>query len=132
MRRSINRVILLGRIGRDAETTQTSGGVAVSNFSLATARSVKTKSGGYKDQTDWHNLVVWQSENLAPYLTKGKQLLIEGRLHTTPGRTMGSVRVCEAWEVSCSAGGNRPDWLQAEWPGVWIRVARSGAALPRF
>ncbi len=49
MSRSVNRVILLGHIGRDAETTQTPGGVTVSNFSLATARSVKTKSDGYKD-----------------------------------------------------------------------------------
>ena len=83
MPRNVNRVILLGHIGRDAETKLTSGGVTISNFSLATTRSVKTKSGGYKDQTDWHNVVVWQSENLAPYLTKGRTVLVEGRLHSS-------------------------------------------------
>ena len=81
MSRSVNRVQLLGRIGRDAETKQTTGDIAVSNFSLATNRSVKTKSG-YKQQTDWHNIVVWRSENLGPYLTKGKQVFVEGRLQS--------------------------------------------------
>ncbi len=93
MPRSVNRVILLGHIGRDAETTQTSGGVTVSNFSLATARSVKTKGGGYKDQTDWHNVVVWQSEKLAPYLTKGRTVLIEGRLHSSTWESNGKRQI---------------------------------------
>ena len=81
MSRSVNSVHLLGRIGRDAETKQTSGDIAVSNFSLATNRSVKTKSG-YKQQTDWHNIVVWRSEKLGPYLTKGRQVFVEGRLQS--------------------------------------------------
>ena len=81
MSRSVNRVQLLGRIGRDAETKQTTGDIAVSNFSLATHRSVKSATG-YKQQTDWHNIVVWRSENLGPYLTKGKQVFVEGRLQS--------------------------------------------------
>ncbi len=81
MSRSVNRVQLLGRIGRDAETKQTTGDVTVSNFSLATNRSVKSATG-YKQQTDWHNIVVWRSENLGPYLTKGKQVFVEGRLQS--------------------------------------------------
>ena len=80
MSRSVNRVQLLGRIGRDAETKQTTGDT-VSNFSLATNRSVKTKSG-YKQATDWHSIVVWRSEKLGPYLTKGRQVFIEGRLQS--------------------------------------------------
>ncbi len=78
MSRSVNRVQLLGR---DAETKQTTGDVTVSNFSLATNRSVKSATG-YKQQTDWHNIVVWRSENLGPYLTKGKQVFVEGRLQS--------------------------------------------------
>ena len=81
MSRSVNRVQLLGRIGRDAETKTVSGDIKVANFSLATNRSVKTKSG-YKQAADWHNIVVWRSENLGPYLTKGKQVFIEGRLQS--------------------------------------------------
>ena len=56
MSRSVNRVQLLGRIGRDAETKQTSGDIAVSNFAPATNRSVKSATG-YKQQTDWRNIV---------------------------------------------------------------------------
>ena len=81
MSRSVNRVQLLGRIGRDAETKQTTGDITVSNFSLATNRSIKSATG-YKQQTDWHNIVVWRSENLGPYLTKGKQVFVEGRLQS--------------------------------------------------
>ena len=81
MSRSVNRVQLLGRIGRDAETKQTTGDISVSNFSLATNRSVKSATG-YKQQTDWHNVVVWRSEKLGPYLTKGKQVFVEGRLQS--------------------------------------------------
>ncbi len=50
---------------------------------------MKTKSGGYTDQTDWHNVVVWQSENLAPYLTKGRTVLVEGRLHSSTWESNG-------------------------------------------
>ena len=78
MSRGVNRVQLLGRIGRDAETKQTTGGIAVSNFTPATNRSVKSATG-YKQRTDWDNVVVWRSENLGPYLTKGKQVFVEGR-----------------------------------------------------
>ena len=81
MFRSVNRVQLLGRIGRDAETKQTTADIAVSNFTLATNRSVKSATG-YKQQTDWHNVVVWRSEKLGPYLTKGKQVFVEGRLQS--------------------------------------------------
>ncbi len=80
MSRSVNRVQLLGRIGRDAETKQTTAEITVSNFTLATNRSVKSATGGYRQQTDWHNIVVWRSEKLGPYLTKGKQVFVEGRL----------------------------------------------------
>lgn len=83
MARSVNKVILIGNLGRDAETKFTPQGVAVSRFSIATTRRIKDNStGDWKDETDWNNVVLWRNENLAQYLTKGKQIYVEGRLQT--------------------------------------------------
>ena len=81
--RSVNKVILLGHLGRDAETTFTPSGVAKTRFSVATNRRWKDQqTGEWKEETDWANVVLWRSENLANYLTKGKQVYVEGRLST--------------------------------------------------
>lgn len=81
--RTVNRVTLLGSLGRDAETRSTQGGVSVSTFSMATSRRWKDKStGDWKEETDWHQIVVWRAENLAQYLTKGAKVYLEGRLQT--------------------------------------------------
>jgi single-strand DNA-binding protein len=81
--RSVNKVILIGHLGRDAETKFTPGGAAVTKFSVATNRRWKDKeSGEWKEETDWSNVTLWRSENLANYLTKGKQVYVEGRLQT--------------------------------------------------
>jgi single-strand DNA-binding protein len=81
--RSVNRVILLGNLGRDAETKFTTSGIARTTFSIATTRRLKdSQTGEWKDETDWHNIVLWRSENIANYLTKGKQVYVEGRLQT--------------------------------------------------
>lgn len=81
--RSVNKVILVGHLGKDAETKFTPSGVAKTNFSLATSRRWKDQqTGDWKEETDWHNIVLWRSENLANYLTKGKQIYVEGRLTT--------------------------------------------------
>ena len=81
--RSVNKVILVGHLGRDAETKFTPGGAAVTRFSVATNRRWKDQqTGEWKEETDWSNVVLWRSENLANYLTKGKQLYVEGRLQT--------------------------------------------------
>src|SRR5215469_18587065 len=81
--RSVNKVILVGHLGRDAETKFTPGGAAVTRFSVATNRRWKDQqSGEWKEETDWSNVVLWRSENLANYLTKGKQIYVEGRLQT--------------------------------------------------
>jgi single-strand DNA-binding protein len=81
--RSINKVILIGHLGRDAETRFTPSGVAVTSFSVATNRRWKDQqTGEWKEETDWANVVLWRQENLANYLTKGKQVYVEGRLST--------------------------------------------------
>src|SRR5688572_4518182 len=81
--RSVNKVILVGHLGKDAETKFTPSGIAKTNFSVATSRRWKDQqTGEWKEETDWHNIVLWRSENVANYLTKGKQVYVEGRLTT--------------------------------------------------
>jgi single-strand DNA-binding protein len=81
--RSVNKVILVGNLGRDAETKFTPGGASVTKFSVATGRRWKDpQSGEWKEETNWSNVTLWRAENLAPYLTKGKQVYVEGRLQT--------------------------------------------------
>jgi single-strand DNA-binding protein len=81
--RSVNKVILLGHLGKDAETRFTTSGVAKTNFAIATSRRWKDQqTGEWKEETDWHNIVLWRSENVSNYLTKGKQVYVEGRLQS--------------------------------------------------
>lgn len=81
--RSVNKVILIGHLGRDAETKFTPSGAAATRFSVATSRRWKDQqSGEWKEETNWSNVVLWRSENLAAYLLKGKQIYVEGRLQT--------------------------------------------------
>ena len=98
MSKSLNRVTLLGNLGRDAETRSTAGGTAVANFSVATERRWKDKaSGEWKSETDWHAVVLWNAENIGKYLTKGVKVYIEGRLQTRSyekdGRTVYTTEV---------------------------------------
>jgi single-strand DNA-binding protein len=81
--RSVNKVILVGHLGKDAETKFTQGGTPITKFTIATGRRWKDQqSGEWKEETDWHNVVLWRAENLANYLLKGKQVYVEGRLQT--------------------------------------------------
>ncbi len=81
--RSVNKVILIGHLGRDAETAYTASQTAVTKFSVATNRRWKDQqSGEWKEETNWTNVVMWRGENVAPYLTKGKQVYVEGRIQT--------------------------------------------------
>ncbi len=81
--RSVNKVLLIGNLGRDAETKFTPSGISVTRFSVATTRSSKDQqTNEWKEETNWTNVVLWRQENLANYLTKGKQVYVEGRLQT--------------------------------------------------
>ncbi len=83
MARSVNKVILIGNLGRDAETKFTPSGAAVTKFAVATTRKWKDQqTNDWKEETNWTNVVVWRQENVANYLTKGKQVYVEGRLQT--------------------------------------------------
>src|SRR5215475_4627365 len=83
-RMSVNKVILVGRLGRDPETRYTGGGQAVANFSLATDSTYKDKNGERQKRTEWHKLVVWgkQAEIAQQYLKKGSLIFVDGRLQT--------------------------------------------------
>lgn len=81
--RSVNKVILIGRLGKAAEQKFTPSGVAVSTYSIATTRRWKDQaSGEWKDETDWHAIVHWRSENVVQFLVKGARVYIEGRNQT--------------------------------------------------
>lgn len=79
--RSVNQVTILGRLGKDAETKFTTSGTAKTTFSVATSRRWK-QGDEWQEATDWHNIVLWRSEQLANYLLKGKQVYVQGRLET--------------------------------------------------
>ncbi len=81
---SVNKVILVGRLGRDPESRFTASGQAVCNFSLATDRSFKDRNGQTQKQTEWHKIVVWSklAEICQKYLKKGSQIFIEGRIQS--------------------------------------------------
>jgi single-strand DNA-binding protein len=81
---SVNKVILVGRLGRDPETRYTGGGQAVGNFSVATDESYKDKNGERQKRTEWHKIVVWgkQAEIAQQYLKKGSLVFIEGRIQS--------------------------------------------------
>lgn len=82
--KSLNRVQLIGRLGKNPEVRYTANGSAVANFSLATNETWTGKDGQKNERTEWHNLVAWGKlgEICGEYLTKGKQIYIEGRLNT--------------------------------------------------
>jgi single-strand DNA-binding protein len=85
MAKSVNKVILIGNLGKDPEVKFTPGGTAVAKFSLATNERYKDKSGEWQDRTEWHNIVAWQrlAEIVGEYVKKGNKLYIEGRLQTS-------------------------------------------------
>jgi single-strand DNA-binding protein len=81
---SVNKVILLGRLGQDPELKYTPGGSAVCNFSMATTEAWTDKQGQKQEKTEWHRIVVWGklAELCNQYLAKGRQAFLEGRLQT--------------------------------------------------
>lgn len=84
MARGVNKVILLGNLGKDPEIRTTGGGMSVANFSLATAERAKDSAGNWTDATEWHNIVAFgrTAEVVRDYAKKGTQLYIEGKIQT--------------------------------------------------
>ena len=85
MAKSVNKVILVGNLGKDPEVKYTPGGPALAKFSLATNERFKDKAGEWQDRTEWHNIVAWQrlAEIVGEYIKKGAKVYVEGRLQTS-------------------------------------------------
>jgi single-strand DNA-binding protein len=110
----VNKVILIGNLGRDPEVRSTPSGQPVATFTLATSRRWRDKSGQKQEQTEWHTVVVWgkQAEIAGQYLTKGKQVYVEGRLQTRSwdDRNTGEKKyktevVCDNFQMLSARGG---------------------------
>ena len=84
MAKSVNKVILLGNVGKDPEIRSTPGGTMVANFSLATSDRFQDQQGNWQDRTEWHNLVAFKrtAELVRDYVKKGSKLYIEGKIQT--------------------------------------------------
>lgn len=81
---SLNKVILIGNLGKDPEIRTTTTGQSIATFSIATGEKFKNRSGEWEERTEWHNVVLWGklAETARDYLHKGKQVYIEGKLQT--------------------------------------------------
>ena len=116
----INKVILIGNLGRDPEVHTASSGNNVTQLSLATSRRVKNPDGSFGDETEWHRIVCFakMAEVARDYLSKGRQIYVEGRLHT---RKYTDKQNIERWvtEIVCEKIqmlGRRDDGAQAATP----------------
>lgn len=85
MPKSVNKVILLGNVGKDPEIKHVSSGMAIANFSIATSSRFKDKSDEWQEKAEWHNLVAFQrtAEIVGEYVKKGSKVYVEGRLQTS-------------------------------------------------
>jgi single-strand DNA-binding protein len=123
--------MLIGNLGKDAETRYTPSGAPVTNFSLATTRRSKDQqTGEWKDETDWHNIVLWRAENVANYLQKGKRIYVEGRLQTRSWEDQGGNKRYMTEVVADASGiillGGRGD--DAGQSDDFVPAARRGAS----
>lgn len=111
---SVNKVIILGNLGRDPELRYTQSGTAVCELAVATTRKWKGKDGKMAEETEWHKIVLWgvQAENASKYLAKGRQVYVEGRLKTESyekdGHKHYSTKV-QAEVVQFLGGGQKSD-----------------------
>lgn len=129
---SMNKAIVIGNLGRDAEVRYTPGGAPVSSFSVATTDKWTSKDGEKHEQTEWHRIVLWgkSAEALKPYLTKGKQIYVEGRLQTRQWEKDGQKQYTteiKADKIVLLGGGGRRD---EERDGDWAEPAPQQPATP--
>ena len=121
----INRVILVGHLGKDPEVRTTNGGQVVATFSMATSRRWKDRDGNKQEQTEWHSIVVWGklAEIVGKYLTKGKLIYCEGRIQTRSWEKDGEKKyrteiVMENMQM-LGGGGGKKEERREEDGGGW-------------
>ncbi|MBU1014554.1 MAG: single-stranded DNA-binding protein [Bacteroidetes bacterium] len=116
----INKVILIGNLGKDPETFTFENGVKKVSFSLATTESYKDKEGNKVDQTEWHNVVVWRglADVAEKYLSKGNQVYIEGKIKTRAWDDKDGVKryTTEIYADNMTMLGGKRDDSQTERP----------------
>lgn len=112
----MNKVILMGNIGKDGDLVVSKSGVATLKFSLATNKKFKNKDGELQSQTEWHRVTFFgkQAEGLAQYMTKGKQVLVTGEIRTSTYEKDGEKRystdiVGDNLEFCGGGGSHKPD-----------------------
>ena len=145
MSKTVNKVLLLGNVGKDPEIASTNGGTLVAKLSLATSERFKDKQGEWQDRTEWHNLVAYArgAEILRDYVHKGSKLYVEGRLTTRSwddkesGRKMfrteivvgdislisssDGARAAKSRTAESSSGGSRKDESATDFDGLGIQ-----------
>jgi single-strand DNA-binding protein len=115
MAKSLNKVMLIGNLGKDPEIRYTGAGLPVATFSLATNESWKDQEGNLQERTEWHNIVAWSklAEICQQYLKKGKKIYIEGRIQTrsyddkNTGTKKYMTEIVAANMIMLDGGGNR-------------------------
>jgi len=97
----LNKVMLIGRLGRDPELKYTQSGIAYATFTLATSDVWVDKAGQRQEETEWHNVIAWnkQAENIAKFLSKGKQVYVEGKITTDTWEDKESGKKCYATKI---------------------------------
>ena len=132
---SVNKVILVGRLGKDPEMKYTPSGTAVANFSIATNYAVKNEDGTYTDKTDWHNIVIFgrKAEFAGEYLGKGRLVYLEGRIQTRSWEDQsGNKRyiteiVCSDVQLLGSKGENQSEKPKEEKPANEVPTQNESA-----
>jgi single-strand DNA-binding protein len=83
--KSVNKVLLVGNLGKDPEVKYTASGIPLARFSLATSERFKDQNGEFKERTEWHSIVAWQklAEIVGEFLSKGSKVYVEGKLQTS-------------------------------------------------
>lgn len=122
--KSLNKIQLLGNVGRDPEIKYTTSGKAVANFSIATNDRYKDSAGEWQDRAEWHNVVAWErlAEIVRDYVIKGNQVYVEGRSQTRSydkdGEKKYVTEVVARDLILCGGGGRNPPGSGSEAPAV--------------
>jgi single-strand DNA-binding protein len=138
MAKGVNKVMLLGNVGKDPEIRTTPGGMTVATFSLATADRAKDAQGNWADKTEWHNLVAFQrtAEIIRDYVKKGSQIFVEGKIQTRSwdDKTSGEkkyrteILINELSLLGGGAGGGRSEGASSSSGGYSARSSSSSSS----
>ncbi len=129
MAQSLNKVMLIGRLGKDPEIRAISSGAKVANFSIATDESYKDKDGVKHEKTEWHNIVIWRglAEVVEKYVKKGDLIYIEGKLTTEKYEKDGVTKYDARRQARLGPAGRR--WLRLQRGGRRLQGARRRFAI---